>query len=344
MLDQYIANDYLRAFLVFVIFFFAIRVVIFIIEKIALRLTKKTKTDLDDQLLKRSSMPITALALLISLRITFEEVVLSGGISSALNSLVYSLMVIFLAILAYVIVDVLVISSLKVLTRKTKSKIDDSIITLFHSALNIALIVISLLYILQLWGIEITPLLATLGVAGLAVALALQPILSNIFSGASIILDQSVRSQDLVYLGDGTKGKVEKVGLRSTRIRTFDNELVIIPNNKLADSTIQNVALPEPKTRVVIPFSVAYGSKIDEVKKLIKKEVESIELVSKTEDVVIRFIEMADSSLNFNVYFYVDSFENRANATDEANTRIYNALNKANIGIPFPQLDVNLKK
>ena len=344
MLDQYIANDYLRAFLVFVIFFFAIRVVIFIIEKIALRLTKKTKTDLDDQLLKRSSMPITALALLISLRITFEEVVLSGGISSALNSLVYSLMVIFLAILAYVIVDVLVISSLKVLTRKTKSKIDDSIITLFHSALNIALIVISLLYILQLWGIEITPLLATLGVAGLAVALALQPILSNIFSGASIILDQSVRSQDLVYLGDGTKGKVEKVGLRSTRIRTFDNELVIIPNNKLADSTIQNVALPEPKTRVVIPFSVAYGSKIDEVKKLIKKEVESIELVSKTEDVVIRFIEMADSSLNFNVYFYVDSFENRANATDEANTRIYNALNKANIGIPFQQLDFNLKK
>lgn len=344
MLDQYITNDYLRAFAVFVILFFSIRLSIFIIERVAVVLTKKTKTDLDDQLIARSSKPITAIALLISIKLTLTELALSVVIEGILTSLIYSLMVILMAVLFYVIVDVIVISGLKILAKKTKSSMDDSIITLFHSVLNVALVMISMLYILELWGVQITPLLAGLGVAGLAVALALQPILSNIFSGASMILDQSVKSQDLVYLSDGTKGKVEKIGLRSTRIKTFDNELIIIPNNKLADSTIQNVALPEPKTRAVVPFGVAYGSKIEEVKKIVLKELESIKNRSEDEDVIVRFIEMADSSLNFNAYFYVDSFEHRADAIDEANTRIYNALNKAGIEIPFPQMDVNLRK
>jgi len=344
MLGEYIANDYLRAFVVFVALFFVIRLVVLIIEKIAVKLTSKTKTDLDDELIARSSKPVTFLAFLISLLLTIQEVSLSASVSSVIKSGIYSLMVVVFSVLAYVIIDVIVINSFKTLTRKTKSKIDDSIITLFHSIMNVGLVTVSLLYILGLWGIEVTPLLAAMGVGGLAVALALQPILSNIFSGASMVLDQSVKAGDLVYLGDGTKGKVEKVGLRSTKIKTFDNELIIIPNNKLADSTIQNVALPEPKTRATVPFGVAYGSDIKKVKDLVIKELKAIELVSKDDNVVVRFSEMADSSLNFKAYFYVASFENRADAIDEANTRIYNALNKAKIEIPFPQVDVNLKK
>ena len=116
------------------------------------------------------------------------------------------------------------------------------------------------MYTLSVWGVEIVPLLGALGIAGLAVALALQPVLSNVFSGASIVLDKSVRVGDLVYLNQETKGKIVKVGMRSTKILTFDNEIIIVPNSKLADSMIQNVAQPNPKSRVVVPFSVAYGS------------------------------------------------------------------------------------
>jgi len=344
MLEEYITNGYLRTFIMFVALFFIIRIVVLILEKIAVKLTSKTKTDLDDELIARSSKPFTFLAFLIALRISVQELSLATNISLIINNFIYSVMVLVMAVLAYIIVDVIVINSFKALAKKTKSNIDDSIVTLFHSVLNVGLVIISLLYILELWGIEVTPLLAAMGVGGLAVALALQPILSNIFSGASMVLDQSVKSKDLVYLSDGTKGKVEKVGLRSTKIKTFDNELIIIPNNKLADSTIQNVALPEPKTRATVPFGVAYGSDIKEVKDLIAKEIKSIKLVSKDEAVIVRFTEMADSCLNFKVYFYVDSFENRADAIDEANTKIYNALNKAKIEIPFPQVDVNLKK
>jgi len=344
MLDQFIHNDYLRAFAVLVLSLLLIRLALFFLEKFAIRIASKTKTKADDELFARGSKPMHILTLLIGLLLGIKELSLTPEVDSIVNNLIYSVIVVIAGYLIYIIIDVLVIKALKRITKKTKSDIDDSLVSLFHSVLKIALVIISTLYILGIWGVEITPLLAGLGIAGLAVALALQPILSNIFSGAAMVLDHSIRVHDLVYLDERTKGRIEKIGLRSTKIKTFDNELLIIPNNKLADSTIQNVALPEPKSRAVVPFSVAYGSDVDKVKKVILQEIKKIQHVEKDPEPLVRFIEMADSSLNFKVYFYVDSFENRFAAIDEANTRIYKVLNRERIEIPFPQMDVHVKK
>jgi len=251
--------------------------------------------------------------------------------------------VILVAVVIHHIVNILIFTGIKKMAEKSKSKIDDTLFSIFNSILNIVLVVLAFLYILNIWGVEIGPLLAGLGIAGIAIALALQPILSNIFSGIAIVLDGTVKTGDLVYLeGESIKGKIDKIGLRSTRIRTFDNEYIIMPNNKLSDTAIQNVGLPEPKSRVVIPFGVAYGSNIAKVKKLIVSELRKVKNLAKKDKVWVRFTEMADSSLNFKAYFYVDTFEKRAGAKDEANTRIYNALMKANIQIPFPQMDVHM--
>ncbi|MFQ5531416.1 MAG: mechanosensitive ion channel family protein [Candidatus Nanoarchaeia archaeon] len=344
MFEQYIANNYLRSLAVLVVFLFVIRVVLFLIQRVALKLTSKTKTDIDDKLIKKSSTPLTIIAFLVGLRVAQEELLLIESVNNLVSNIIYSILVIFLAYLIYIVIDLIVIKAIKKVTKKTKSNIDDSIISLFQSVLQISIIAITALYILSLWGIQIGPLLAGLGIAGLAVALALQPILSNIFSGASMVFDQTIHVGDLVYLDTDTRGKIEKIGLRSTRIRSFDNELFIVPNNKLSESIIQNVALPEPKSRAVVPFGVSYGTDIDKVKRIITAEIKKISHVEKDPEPITRFLEMADSSINFKVYFYVDSFENRFNCIDEANTRIYNALNKAGIEIPFPQRDVHMKK
>ena len=272
------------------------------------------------------------------------ELTLSETLVYIVSGILYSLLVVFATYLIYVIIDILFVTGLKRLAAKTKTDIDDTIISLFHTLVMAALIIISALYILDLWGVQIGPLLAGLGIAGLAVALALQPILSNIFSGASVVLDRSIRVGDLIYLGADVRGRIEKIGLRSTKIKTFDNEFIIIPNNTLASSNIQNVALPEPKSRASVPFGVAYGVDPDKVKDIVMKELKKIKGVVNDPEPVIRFSEMADSSLNFTAYFHVDSFENRAGAVDEANTRIYNALTKNKIEIPFPQMDVHVKK
>ncbi len=344
MFEQYISNHYLRALSVILIIFVILRILVFLISKVVLKFTAKTKTDLDDKIVEKSSKPLTFLTLLIGLRIAIQELALNDTLVSIIIKSINSVLFIVVSYWGYVIINLIVFRGWKRLARKTKTQIDDSLINLISGILKAAWIVLSLLYVLNYWGIEIGPFLAGLGIGGIAIAFALQSSLSNIFGGISIILDKTVRVGDLVYLDDGTKGKILHIGLRSTKIQTFDNELIIIPNGKLADSKIQNVALPEPKTRVQIPFGVAYGSDVEKVKKIIMEEIMKVKYFVKEPAPVIRFLEMANSSLNFSAYFYVESFEHRADAIDEANTKIYDALNKNKIEIPFPQMDVRLKK
>lgn len=342
-LENYISNPYIRALLILLIVFSVLRFVMIIIEKIFLRLTSKTKTDIDDKFVTKASKPITLWVLLVGIRFAIEEIPLAQNTSNIFENIITSFIIINLAFVIYYFIDVVLFVVLKKSMGKSSSA-RESLMSLLHSLIQVLLVALALLYILDIWGVEIGPFLAALGIAGLAVALALQPALANIFSGISIILDKTVKVGDLIYLDSETKGKVLHVGLRSTKILTFDNELIIVPNSKIADSKIQNVAEPEPKTRVVVPFSVAYGTEISKVKKIVMGEIKKVKHFVKEPEPNVRFLEMANSSLNFKAYFYVDSFENKWGAIDEANTLIYNALNKNKISIPFPQLDVNIKK
>lgn len=342
VLENYITNDYLRALIIAVILLGVIRIFVSIGIKIAKQFTSKTKTTLDDELFARSATPATIAIFVLAIQIAINELPLTVENMEMVNKVVYSFFVLVLGYLAYIIIDLTALKGLQRFAKRTKTKVDENLASLVNSTLKITMIALALLYILDLWGIEIGPLLAGLGIAGLAVALALQPTLSNVFSGISMILDKSLRLGDLVYLDTNTKGTVDKIGFRSTRIKTFDNELIIVPNNKLAESQIQNVALPEPKSRVVIPFGVAYGSDVDKVKELITREIKTITNVEEDPEPMVRFLEMGDSALLFKAYFYVDTYEHRFNAIDEANTKIYKALNKAKISIPFPQMDIHL--
>jgi len=344
MLEGYIENSYLRAGIIFLIVFLVVRVWMFGMAKILPFFTSKTKTTLDDEIVKNTSMPFTIFALLAGLRFALTEIPVKENLSPAINNTIVSLMIITGAVFVYYIVDALVTIGYTDFGRKVRGKVNESLIQFFHSILKILFIFIAFIVILSSWGVEIGPLLAGLGVAGIAVAFALQSTLSNVFGGISMILDRSINVRDLVDLEDGTRGHILKINLRSTKIKTLDDELVIVPNGKLSESNIKNLALPSPITRVVVPFGVAYGSDVEKVKKLILKELKDVVGLVEGKEIKVRFLEMADSSLNFKAYFYVDTFDNILDAIDDANSRIYDALNKAGISIPFPQMDVHVKK
>ncbi len=344
MLESLILNQYLRAFVVFVAVFLILRIAFVVFMKVAKNLTKKTKTKKDDELIEKFSLPLTVVTFLLAVSFMMREISFEKSTEAILNNLINSVQVLMFSYLVYAIIDVVFVVIWAHLAKKTKTKLDDVLGSLVNGVLKVAIIVLAFIFILNVWGINIGPFLAGLGIAGLAIALALQSTLANIFAGISMIFDRSIRAGDLVHIGSNANGKIKTVGLRSTRIVTFDNETLIVPNSKLADSIIHNVALPAPKTRVVVPFGVAYGTEIEKVKKLVLKELVKVSDFDDSEKPVVRFLEMGDSALNFKAYFYVKTFEVRANALDEANTKIYNILNKNNIEIPFPQMDVNLKK
>jgi len=344
MLEQYVPNPYLRGLSIVFLVFVAIKILVFILQKVIPKFTSKTKTEFDDIFLRRASTPVTILAILAGIRFAIGEINLSETLTQTLDAVVLTTIIVVASFLVYYILNALILIGVTEFSNKSRVKINKSLFQFFHSILKITVIVAAFLVILSSWGIQIGPLLAGLGVAGIAIAFALQSTLSNIFGGISILLDKSIQVGDLIKIDANTIGKVLMVNLRSTKILTFDNELIIVPNSKLAENNIQNIALPEPKTRVVVPFSVAYGSSIEKVKKIILEEVKKIEYYVNDPEPSVKFLEMADSSLNFKAFFYVESYEFRYSALDEANTRIYNVLNKNKISIPFPQRDVHLKK
>ncbi len=340
MLEQYIENNYLRFAALLILSFITLRLSIWIIEKIILKFTIKTKTNLDDLILEKTSKPLTFLVLLIGLKIAIMELMLTTELFEIINKSIYSLIL----ITGFYIVYSIIVLTINRGWKKYSKKSNEAIFHLFELTLKIVLIIAAFLSLLSYWGIAIGQLLAGLGIGGIAIAFALQSSLANMFGGISIILDKSINVGDLVSLEDGTSGKIIKINLRSTRIKTFDNEMIIVPNSKLADGNIHNIAQPNPIVRVVVPFGVAYGSNVNKVKKIVLREIKKVKYIVKDPEPYVKFLKMADSSLSFKAYFFVETFDVRLGALDEANTKIYNALNKAGIEIPFPQMDVRIKK
>ena len=336
-------DPYLRVVMVLIGVFLAVRVFGWALVKVIPLLAGRTKTDLDDVILERSSGLFSVLAFLVGVHFVLGEFDLGGGLVRVMDIVVGTLLIVVVSILVYRVLDALLSVGYREFGRKIRVKVDKSLLQFFRGVMKVVIMICCFLVVLNVWGVEIGPLLAGLGVAGIAIALAVKPTLANIFGGISILLDKTVSVGDWVKLDDGTSGYVVQVNLRSTKIQTFDNELVIVPNGKLSESSITNVALPSKETRVIVPFSVAYGSDIDKVKGVVRTELKRVSGLFEGKDIVVRFVEMGASCLMFKAFFYVKDFNDVGVAADEANGLIYRALNKAGIEIPFPRLDVRMK-
>jgi MscS family membrane protein len=338
-----IGNPYLKALAILVVFFILSKIVYLIFEKVLLRLAKKTKTEIDDLIVEKIRNPINFILLLIGVRLALVPLEFTTGYISTIEKLIYTIIILLVTLMVARIFSVLIDSWGTKFTKITKSDLDDQLLGLTHKFSKIVVFIVGILVIFDYWGIAIGPFLASLGIAGLAIAFALQNTLANVFGGISLIIDKTIRIGDVIEV-DGTTGTVIDIGMRSTRIKSFDGNSVIIPNGKLVDSKVQNRVQPNRKERAVISFGVEYGVNIKRVKKIVLKEINKIEGVLDDPEPSVKFIEMGDSALIFKAYFWMKSYSETFTAKDKANELIYNALNKAKINIPYPQMDVHLKK
>ena len=344
VLNRFTANKYLHSLIILVIFFVMSQLVVFISQKIILRLTKKTKTEIDDLIVARINKPISLILLLVGFRLAIIPHRISGNILDLIEHGISSLIIAVITYIAIVVVNIFISNWGQKFASRTESKFDDEIVILFQRFSKIVLSFVGLIFILQVWGIEVGPLLASLGIAGIAVAFALQSTLGNIFGGISLIVDRSITVNDFIKMDDGTQGFVIDIGLRSTKIRSIDGDLIIMPNGKLADSKIYNYHKPLPTTRVTVDFGVEYGSDAEKVKKIALSELGSIKMALKEPAPQVIFDELGDFAIKFKAFFWVSSIEKKPEAKEAAVNAIYNALNKNKIGIPFPTRTVYLKE
>ena len=345
--DLMTGNVYISAIFILIVFFVLSKLVIAVIERIVLKLTAKTKTDVDDNIVKAINRPLSLLILLFGFKIFFLQIWSNYSIINYVNYAIISIMVLIGVKTFNKVIDIIMVGWGQEWAKKTKSHLDDQLVNLVHQFSTVILYILAMLWILSIWGIEIGPLLAGLGIGGLAIAFALQPTLANIFGGISLILDKTIKVGDIVKLDSGESGIVFDIGLRSTRVKTWTSEILIIPNSKLVDSKVINFNQPDRTIRIDIKFGVAYGSKIDKVKKLALDCTKKEEHVLKDPAPGVLFLDMGDSSLNFLLKVYVDDLSNKWDTHQSIIEKLYNSLNKAKISIPFPQRELwvhNLKK
>ena len=213
--------------------------------------------------------------------------------------------------------------------------------TLLTNLARLVIGILGLFLILQNLRIEITPLLTAMGIGGLAVALALQDTLSNLFAGISIILSGQVRPDDYVQLASGEQGFVTDVKARNSTIRTFPTEnLVVVPNSVLASSIVTNYSLPKRSLTIAVPVGVSYDSDLEEVERVaIEVAVEALEAAEgKAPETPpwVRYREFGDSSINFDVLLSADGFRSQSLIQHEFIKRLHARFNAEGIEIPFP--------
>jgi small-conductance mechanosensitive channel len=203
------------------------------------------------------------------------------------------------------------------------------------------------LFMLQSFGVSIAPLLTALGVGGLAVALALQDTLSNLFSGINILLSKQTKVGDYIKLSSGEEGIVADMNWRSTTIQQTSNNMVVVPNQKIATSIITNYALPDAECSLVVPVSVSYDSDLDHVEQttisVAKEVLQATEGAVKDFDPFIRYAAFAESSIQFNVILRIKSVLDQHLIRHELIKRLHIRYRQEGIEIPFPVRTVKIQ-
>lgn len=220
--------------------------------------------------------------------------------------------------------------------------------SLLQASARVAVLIAGALLVLDNAGLEITPLLAALGVGSLAVGLALQPTLSNFFAGVHLSMARPIRVGDFIELEDGVQGHVEDIGWRATRLRQLPNNLLVVPNARLAEMRLINYSLPDEPQALVVTLGVGYGSDLEKVEAVtveVARELQrSLPEADPEHEPFLRFTGFGDSAIDFNVILRARAYTDRWPLVHALIKNLHARYRAEGIEIPFPQRVVTMRK
>ncbi|HCL81053.1 MAG TPA: mechanosensitive ion channel family protein [Nitrospiraceae bacterium] len=333
-------SPYINAILSIVAFVVIAKAADLFVGRVLSRFTKFTKSEIDDEILDAIHRPVYFTIILIGVVLAIAYLKPSQKVLFYADGIIYSVMTVIWMLTAVKISNIVIEDAVHKVADVTGLSKD--IIPLIENVSKIAIIIAALMVALSLWKINITPIIASAGIAGAAVALAAKDTIANFFGGLSVFADRPFKIGDFIVLDKGERGEVIAIGIRSTRIKTLDDVVITIPNAVIANSKIINESVPTPSMRIKIPVSAAYGSDIDLVEKTL------IEIALRNENVItepsprIFFSAFGESSLNLELLCWVKEPAVKLRALDEINKTIYKKFREIGIKIPFPQRDVHI--
>ena len=305
--------------ILFVTFIFS-RVIPKLERLIIRRLTGKTKTELDDTIIRVLGSGSRKIVWLAGFYFTVQvmETVFPESVTRVAKGFLYILLIFIMAHLLSNVLQLLLDWYSERWGKRVKGKIQDEFSPLFKRLITIVVYTIAIVFVLRYFNQDISSIIVSLGVGSLAVALAAKDTLANMISGFMIMTDRPFRKGDRIMLESGQKGDVYDIGLRSTKILTFDNTLIVVPNQQIINEKVTNLSYPNPQIRVSIEVGVAYGSDLKRVKEILLDICNEHSEVLETPPPSVYFTNFGDSSLDLKVVCRVARWDQQWHVGEEA--------------------------
>lgn len=343
-----VTKEIVLSVLIVAVSFIAAKLLDFLIRWIGRHVTSRTRTELDDALIKAIEKPVIYAVILVGFYIAAHRLALAPDVKGTtlkiIDSILFTLAILVGASILWRVSDTFIHWYTHTVAVRTSTRFDDEFAPLIGRVVKALVFFIAAIVILDYFGINVNSLVVSLGVGSLAVALAAKDTLANIIAGIVIMVDRPFRIGDRILISSGEKGDVYDIGLRSTKILTFDNTLIIVPNAQIINEKLINLTYPDPKIRVRIDVGVAYGTDLEKVKKIMVDVCKEHPDVMGEPEPQCWFIGFGDSSLNLSVRCRVPNFGQQWRVEEEIRMKINKRFEEEGIEIPFPQRVVHVKK
>jgi len=343
-LSLYWAKEILVAVLIFAAFWLLAKVVRYCMITLGPKLTAFTSTDLDDRILRRITPAISILVISYGLYQSVKSLPLPEKAHIGASGALFIFTVALLTNIIYRSLDEVLIWYADHFSEKGNDGLGRQMLPLVEKLATIFLICTALIIILKHFNYDILSLVTALGIGSLAIGLAAKDTIANMISGFTLMIDRPFRLGDRIRLSSGDAGDVQDIGLRSTKIKTLDNQLLIIPNSELCNSILTNQAFPDLRAKGRINIGVAYGSDVDQVKKLLVQAALEVPEVLHDPPPEAFFTSFGDSALIMALFFWVDEYTKIFATTDKINTLINSSLGAEGVVIPYPTSTVHIHK
>ena len=321
-----------------------------LLSTVGRRLAAKTESELDDIILEIFLDRIKWIAVVTGAYLASEQLsrAVDAADVTALQWLGYAQGTIFVCFVAVVTVVIIRIADTSVKyfmerhARQTSSKINEALLPLLNRLITILIVLISLITVLHHFGQDVSSLVVSLGVGSLAIALAAQETIANMIGGFVIMTDRPFHVGDRIKLPTGEIGDVVEIGIRSTRVLDFDNNLIVNPNAELIKGKIINYSYPSEQIRIFVEISVAYGTNLDRVKAILLKCAEQQPDVLKSPPPSVSLVGFGDSALNLLLNGRTGDYRKKFPIETALREQIYKAFLDEKIQIAMPLRVVHL--
>lgn len=321
------------------------KILLWITNKFAKKYTQKTKTQLDDLLIDMLEEPI-AVAITIAgffWAVSFLNIP-DSGVENFLNKLLIFALVVDLTWLVARTADALIQTYLVPITEKSESSFDDQLLPIVQKGLKVVIWVLGIILALDNLNVDIGAMIAGLGIGGLALALAAQDAVKNIFGGIMVFVDKPFKINDRIQI-HGYDGMVEEVGLRSTRIRTLEGRVVTMPNSLFVDNEVTNVT-SEPTRKVVLNLGLTYDTTPEDIEKalVLLNEIAQSNADIIEPDTPKGFTTFGDFSLGLTFVYFIKKDADILSTQTKMHLDILKSFNENGLEFAFPTQTIYKKE